>query len=86
MTMILQTCGFISVAAFFRRIYENPASSIPFHRCNEEPEVKKQRAQSGTYSPWVFITAQYNRDCKKTVHFDSTYFRPPAETALLLYR
>lgn len=42
MTMILQTCGFISVAAFFRRIYGNPASSIPFHRCNEElsPKLK----------------------------------------------
>lgn len=41
MTVVLQTCSFISVAAFFRRIYGNP-SSILFHRCNEElsPKLK----------------------------------------------
>jgi len=76
--MILQMCDFISVVAFFRRIYGN-LSSIPFHRCNEEisPKLKSnvhslEHIRHEFLLPTSIIGTLYNYKTQ-TAHFDSAF-------------
>jgi len=85
--MILQMCDFISVAAFFWRIYGNP-SSIPFHRCNEELSPKlKSNVQSLEHIrhefllPTSIIATLYNYKTQ-TAHFDFVFLTASRNSTL----